>query len=469
MSKMKTIQFGTDGWRAIIADDFTVSNLSRVTVATAEYAVAEGFSKIVVGHDNRFGGPLFTRTVARILAYYQLNVVVTDRFITTPILSYSVTKHEADLGIMITASHNPSEYNGFKIKDQKGRPLGQLETEKIQNAIPNKVETSTLPYEMYVKQELVKEHNLEEDYYQYIVSKVDLQALFDANIRCVYDGMFGAGQGIFMKIIPYAIRLHCDDNPSYNGVAPEPIEKNLGLMAQIIQNTPYTHCGIANDGDGDRIGVCDNTGKYLDSQHLLLLLVYYLAHYKGEKGKVITTFSVTDKVRKLTNHFDLELVVTKIGFKYIAEHLDHKDLLVAGEESGGFALKDHILDRDGVWTGITLLNCVKETGKQLSVLLEEVEAITGKFAYKRKDIKVSKAELETILDTIQSNKVERIGKDKVIREEDLDGKKYYLSENRWVMIRPSGTEPMVRVYAHGEDDVDAKKILSQTNKALRSF
>ena len=294
----------------------------------------------------------------------------------------------------------------------------------------------------------------------------DIPAIRNSTCTIGYDAMYGAGYLIFPRILPQAKCLHCDYNPSFYGQAPEPIERNLKPFADMIKADPKMQIGIANDGDADRIGMFDGDGNFVDSHHILLLLLYYLHKYKGMTGKVVITFSVTDKMVEMAKKFGLEFEVTKIGFKYIAEIMTKEDVLVGGEESGGLAVKGHIPERDGVWIGLMILEFMAKAGKTLKELVQLVYDEIGTFAFDRDDLHITQAQKEDVLNKCHGDKYTTFGPYKITRTEKLDGFKYYLDNNTWVMIRPSGTEPVLRVYCEAPDRAIARTTLDAVRKEL---
>jgi len=278
--------------------------------------------------------------------------------------------------------------------------------------------------------------------------------------------MYGAGQNAVKKLLPRSLFLHCDWNPGMHGQAPEPIHRNLQLLSQTIKNNPKITAGLANDGDADRIGMYDEDGNFVDSHHLLLILLLYLHKYKKMDGKVVFTFSVTDKMKKLAEHFKLPYEITKIGFKYIAEIMVNEDVLVGGEESGGLAVKGHIPERDGVWMGLLVFEFMAVTGKTIKGLVQEVYDIVGSFAVDRDDLHVTESQKQAIINNCKSGFYKNFGSYKIHETEDVDGWKFRLGGDDWVMIRPSGTEPVLRVYAQGAQLTQVREILEATKATI---
>lgn len=463
---MSDIKFGTDGWRAIIADDYTVKNVIRVAEATAIFMEERAMQKVVIGYDCRFGGKMFAEATAQVMGSHQIEVIMGDHVASTPMVSLGVRKLGADLGIVITASHNPPSYNGFKLKSSYGGPSIPDDISAVEDRIPENPMKRLVSLDSMKEKGLLKYINLEDIYFDHVTASFDLDAIRKAGFGVGYDAMYGAGYLIFPRILPEATCLHCDYNPSFYGQAPEPIERNLKPFSDMIRSDPKMQIGIANDGDADRIGMFDSDGHFVDSHHILLLLLYYLHKYKGMTGKVVITFSVTDKMVQLAKKFGLEVEVTKIGFKYIAEIMTKEDVLVGGEESGGLAVKGHIPERDGVWIGLLILEFMAKTGKSLRELIQLVYDEVGTFAFDRDDLHITPEQKEGVLDKCHNDSFTKFGDLKIDRTEKLDGFKYYLSNNTWVMIRPSGTEPVLRVYCEAPDRKIARETLDKVRKEL---
>ncbi|MFM9051798.1 MAG: phosphoglucomutase/phosphomannomutase family protein, partial [Bacteroidota bacterium] len=327
---MNKIKFGTDGWRAIIAEDFTVQNVARVAEASAIWLKQRSESpSAVVGHDCRFAGRLFAETVAKVLTSNGVKVMMADGFVSTPMISLGAVKHGTDLGIILTASHNPPSYNGFKLKGSFGGPLSPADVQSIEDLIPVSPNTDYAKVDLAEMERsgLLAKVNLEDEYISHVENNFDLEAIRNSGMNLVYDAMYGAGQNVMKRLFPDFKLLHCDHNPGFNGQAPEPIHKNLKELHALMSGGGYD-CALVTDGDADRIGMYDGQGDFVDSHHIILLLIHYLYKYKGMRGKVCTAFSTTPKVEKLCNHYGLEIQTVKIGFKYICEIMLKDDVLL---------------------------------------------------------------------------------------------------------------------------------------------
>ncbi len=466
---MTKIKFGTDGWRAIIADDFTVDNVARVSVAVARW-VKERFPQdpsIVVGHDCRFAGELFAHTVTKVFLQHGIRVHLAEGFVSTPMVSLGAFRLKASLGVIITASHNPPSYNGYKLKGHFGGPLVPAEVQEIEDIIPATlgVDLAAIDLAAAKADGRVRIVDLETMYVEHVEASFDMKAIRNSGMRWGYDAMYGAGQNVVRRILPEATLLHCEYNPSFMGQAPEPIHKNLQEFSALIKKGGID-CGLATDGDADRIGLYNGKGEFIDSHHIILLLIHYLVQYKKFTGKVVVAFSATPKVKKMCEHYGLDYQVTKIGFKWISGIMITEDVLLGGEESGGIAIKGHIPERDGIWMGLTIWEFMAKSGKSLDDLIQEVYDIVGPFSYDRNDLHITEALKQQVLAACESDSYKTFGDLTVRRRETIDGYKYHFDDDQWLMIRASGTEPVLRTYAESSSLAKAHAILAACKKAI---
>lgn len=461
------IKFGTDGWRAIIAQDFTVNNVARVSKGLADWLLKDHKNPtVVVGHDCRFAGPLFAETTAKVLCAHGVKVLLAKGFISTPMISLGVLQLNAQQGVVITASHNPPSYNGYKLKGAHGGPSSPKHIAEVEALIPDEVTIPSASLQQYQEQGLLEYVNLEDMYVEYLKTKFDFDALAKSPFKLAYDAMYGAGQNVIKRLLPGAVLFHCEENPGFNGQAPEPLDKNLQEMAKAIASTPELKVGLATDGDADRIGLYDEDGSFVDAHNILLLLIHYMYKYKGMTGKVAIAFSVTDRVKKMCEIYGLPVQVTPIGFKYISEIMVNEDVLVGGEESGGIAVKGHIPERDGIYDGLVLYEFMTKSGKTLKQLCEEVYDVIGRFVYERNDLHVENTKKEGIIAKAQANGYKQFGKYTFNRIETIDGVKYHLDNGGWMMLRASGTEPVLRIYAEGNSKEETLDILEEVKKEI---
>ena len=463
------IKFGTDGWRAIIADDFTVENVARVALATSVW-VKKNFDKpsIVIGHDCRFAGELFVNTATKVFISQGVHVKMARGFISTPMISLACVQLKCSVGVVLTASHNPPEYNGYKLKSHFGGPLSPELVQEIEDIIPDtsNIDLNTISIQDSIKNGMIEIVDLETRYVDHVKTNFDLEAIQKSGLRFAYDAMYGAGQNVMRRILPETHLLHCEHNPSFYGQAPEPIEKNLKELEAFIINDGKIDCALATDGDADRIGLYNGKGVFIDSHHIILLLMHYLVKYKGMTGKVVTAFSTTPRVEKLAKHYNLDSEVVKIGFKYIAKMMVEQDVLIGGEESGGIAVKGHIPERDGIWMGLIVWEFMAKSGKTLDDLINEVYSIVGGFKFERSDLHITEELKQKIIDKCKENAYESFGTYKVEQVKTIDGFKYIFDENRWMMIRPSGTEPVLRTYAEAPTMEEVREILKMTEETI---
>jgi phosphomannomutase len=468
---MNEIKFGTDGWRAIIAEDFTVENVKRVAYATALW-LRKHYQEpsAVVGNDCRFAGKLFADTTACVLASQGIKVYRSENtFVSTPMVSLGTVKLQADAGIILTASHNPAEYNGYKIKASYGGPATPTMIDEVEALIPNTISLHLKSIEEYSKEGLINFVDLESMYCDEIEANFDMEAIRNCGMNWAYDAMYGAGQNVIRRILPNATLLHCEHNPGFDGQAPEPIHRNLTEFSDVIKlSEGEIASGLATDGDADRIGLYDENGDFVDSHHILLLLIHYMSKVKNLQGEVYTTFSCTNKIQKLCDAYGINNTITKIGFKYICDLMVNsgKPFLTGGEESGGIAIAGHIPERDGIWMGLTIWECMAKTGKSLTELIEEIYNLVGTFAFERYDLHLTEELKQAIIQKCEKRAFTHFDSYTVIKTEDVDGFKFHFDENSWVMIRPSGTEPVLRVYSEAPTSADAFAILDATKSTL---
>jgi phosphomannomutase len=464
---MYQIKFGTDGWREIIGDNFTTANVKRVALATSKWLIHSDLEKsCVVGYDCRFGGEMFAKETAIQLASNGIKVLLSSGYVSTPMISLAANRLKTGAGIILTASHNPPSYNGYKIKANYGGPAIPTEVSKIEDLILNEEVQSMKSFEELVHEGMIEYSDFETLYLDHCKQSFDMNALTLQSESLIYDAMFGAGKNIVKRLLPKSTILHGDNNPGFLGRAPEPILKNLPEIADAIAKSNQFSCGLATDGDADRIGFFDEKGNFIDSHHLILLLIEYLTTFKGYSGKVVKSFSVSDKVQKLCELKGLESITTKIGFKYICEYMVTDDVLIGAEESGGIAIKGHIPERDGVWMGLVLMEFMAKTGKTISELISDMYEKVGSFAVERYDLHLNNELKEQIIKSCKSNSYTNFGSYKIVSTEDTDGFKFRLDNGSWVMIRPSGTEPVLRVYSESDSSASAFDILDQTKKAI---
>lgn len=465
---MSKIKFGTDGWRAIIALDYTIDNLTRVTEGTISW-LKETYEdpSVMIGYDCRFHGQYFAETVANVLAHHGIRVFLSTGYASTPMVSLATEKRQCSAGLVITASHNPPTYSGFKIKGHFGGPATPDMIQAVEDKIPDASKRYANEMDRFLKEKTVQYYDMEAVYLNHIKDAFDLKKIHESGFKVGYDAMYGAGQNAMRKLFPHAELLHCEFNPSFNGTAPEPIEKNLGEFQALIREKGLEF-GLANDGDADRIGLFDENGDFVDSHHIILLLTHYLNKYKNLEGKVVYTFSCTDKIKKMCELYGLPYEVTRVGFKYICEIMLNENVLVGGEESGGIAVAGHVPERDGIYIGLMILEMMAVTGKKLTELVQEIYDVVGSFSYQRNDLHLTDPQKQAAVAMCRDRSFTAFGEYKINEIEELDGWKFRLDNEQWIMIRPSGTEPVLRVYAESSDKESVNKLLDAAVSTIRN-
>lgn len=463
------IKFGTDGWRAIIAQEFTTENVSRVAYATGIW-LKNRYEKptIVLGHDCRFAGELFMDVAAKVFLSQGIQVKMSKGFVSTPMISLAAKHFDCGIGVIITASHNPPAYNGYKLKAYFGGPLSPEHVQEVEDIIPDvcPIDYSQCSLDGAISAGQLEIVDIETLYVEHVKKSFDVAAIENSGMNLVYDAMYGSGQNVLKRVLPNIQFLHCEHNPSFYGQAPEPIAKNLKELEAFIKEKGNIHCALATDGDADRIGLYNGKGEFIDSHHIILLLIHYMVKYKKMTGKVVIAFSVTPRVEKMCKHYRLELQTTKIGFKEIASIMVSDDVLIGGEESGGIAVKGHIPERDGIWMGMIIWEFMAKSGKTLDELIEEVYEIVGDFKFERSDLHITEDLKQRIIANCKADNYKAFGKYQVSELKTIDGFKYFFDDERWVMIRPSGTEPVLRTYAEAPTLEEVRVILRATEETI---
>ncbi|MDD4658575.1 MAG: phosphoglucomutase/phosphomannomutase family protein [Eubacteriales bacterium] len=451
------IKFGTDGWRGIIAEDFTFANLRRVSAAVARYIKEEGKSEqgLVIGRDTRFLAEEFARTVAETMTAAGIKVYLTKEAMPTPVTAYSVLAKEAAGAVMLTASHNPPEHNGFKfIPDYAGPALPHI-TDRITALIP---ETAA---PVRGNQDLAEVFDPKPAYYDFLSRQVDLEKIKSSGLRVVINPMHGAGIGyleeIFAKLnLPASSQRNWRD-PLFDGQMPEPKPALLEDLRQAIL-AGQGDLGLALDGDGDRFGIIDGTGAYLQPNDVLTLLARYLVEVRGLKGTIARTVSTTTLLDRIASRSGIPIIETPVGFKYLAQAMMEQQAFLAGEESGGLSIAGHIPEKDGILACLLMAEITAHYGKPLTAVLEDIHKEYGRLYSRRLDIKCTPQTKEKVLEKLTTFAPSEIGGNRVIGAVKIDGSKFILEKGSWVLVRPSGTEALFRIYAEAETEPELEKI-----------
>ena len=472
-----SIKFGTDGWRAVIAETFTFENLRLVSQATADYfleaATPDDNLEIVIGFDTRFLSDRFAGEVARVMAANGITSHLARADAPTPSISYNIVHKKALGGVMITASHNPPRYNGFKLKAAYGGAASKQQIGVIErnlSAITDRIGANLMDFNRAVERGLIRTFDPAWPYYEHITSNlINMDIISRGQLKVVADAMYGAGRGVFREILSRTLTevhdLHSQRNPGFGGIHPEPLGKNLKELIIAVQNE-NAHFGVATDGDADRIGAVDERGNFVDPHTIMALSVRYLVEKRGLSGDIAKTISSTLMLNRLAKQYGLTLHETPVGFDRIAELMINGDILLGGEESGGISIRGHIPEGDGILMGLLLMEIVAEAGVPLSELVADLQKVAGPTCYKRDDIRlkhfVPKDEMvKQLVDSVP----ERIANETVVHVDSYDGVKYHLADDSWLLIRPSGTEPVLRVYAEASHEAATQAVI-ETGREL---
>lgn len=459
------IRFGTDGWRGLIAEDYTFGNVRRCAQGFASYLLAQGYREegIVVGYDKRFHSENFASACAEVLAANGLRVYLTDGPTPTPVISYSVVARQAVGAINITASHNPPTDNGFKVRDKNGGAIDPDGLKDIEDRIPESEEdVKRIPLKQGLEDGRIQHFDPAPAYIEQIHRLLDLQPIKEAGFSVLVDPMWGNGAGWFPRLLnggaTRVMEIHNFRNPMFPEMTrPEPIPPNVdvGLSETVARNADVL---IITDGDADRVGVGDEKGVFIDQLRVYALLAYYLLEVRGQRGPIIKTLSTTSMLNKLGALYSVPVIETGVGFKYVAPAMLKYKGLIGGEESGGYAFQGHVPERDGILAGLYILDMMVKLKKKPSELLELLFQKIGPHYYGRIDTSFSGDSAERQKMILDANPA-TIGGLKVTGLNTLDGYKFELGEDGWLLIRFSGTEPIIRVYTETTSKGRVKAIL----------
>lgn len=462
-----SIHFGTDGWRAVIGEEFTFENVRLVAQAIAEYLLdnrAAADAPIVIGFDTRFLSDRFAIAVSEVLAGNGLRVILSRADCPTPVVSYAVRGCNAQAGLMITASHNPPRYSGIKLKNASGASASESETKRVEEKLRVVGTPQVQKYDDALKHGLITRMNFFPVYLKHIQELVSLQTIGEGQWRVVTDPMYGAGRGYLRSILTAAgcevLEIRGEMNPGFGGIHPEPIEKYLfALMAAVRDH--HSDIGLATDGDADRIGAVDAGGVFIDPHFIFALTLRYLLQVRGMRGAVVKTISTTQMINLLAAKYDLPLYETPVGFNHIADLMQEHDVLMGGEESGGITIRGHMPMGDGILMGLLLMEMMSHYGKALAELVADLRAELGAFYYARRDLRTEPFSKKELVARLKNDAPSEMAGLKVVSINDRDGVKYLFEDSSWLLIRPSGTEPVLRVYAEARSPELVEQLLTQ--------
>ena len=461
------IKFGTDGWRAVIADDFTFANVRFCAQGAADYLKQKGLDGrgVYIGYDHRFASEDFAAAAAEVIAANGIKVFLSPKAIPTPFVSFGVINKQTGGGIAITASHNPAKWNGFKFREETGASVSSetaLEVEKHIDHAFNADKVNTIPLAQALKEKSVEYFDLTPDYFASIANLIDLNRLQNAGLKITVDSMYGVGAGYFKTLLSggttQVTEINNERNPSFPGINPEPIAVNLQKLLSLVRQQQAS-VGLATDGDADRIGIIDEKGQFLTQLQVFALLCLYLLEVRGERGALVKTITSTSMLDRLGELYKVPVYETPVGFKYVAPVMIAKNALIGGEESGGYGFRGHIPERDAIPAGLYFLDFMVKTGKTPSQLLSYLYSKVGEHYYDRIDLHFPEEKRMAIIKRVRDGAPKSIENVKVARLDTQDGFRFILADNSWLLIRFSGTEPILRIYAETNDTERVKKML----------
>lgn len=463
------IHFGTDGWRAVIGEEFTFDNVRLVAQAIAEYIVETGpapDAPVVIGFDTRFLSDRFAIAVAEVLAGNDLRVILSRADCPTPVVSYAVRASDACAGVMITASHNAPRYSGIKLKSPDGASSPTRATKRVEENLraPRHRTPQIRAYQDGLKAGVIARTNFFPLYFKHIQTLTDMQTIGKEQWRVVVDPMYGAGRGYLRSILTAAgcevLEIRSEMNPGFGGIHPEPIEKYLSALIASVRDH-HSDIGLATDGDADRIGAVDGTGIFIDPHFIFALTLRYLLEVRKMRGAVVKTISTTQMINLLAARYDLPLYETPVGFNHIADLMQEHDVLMGGEESGGITMRGHVPMGDGILMGLLLMEMMSHYGRGLGDLVADMRAELGAFYYARRDLRTQPFSKTELVQRLKENAPAMMAGLSLVSINDRDGVKYLFDDSSWLLIRPSGTEPVLRVYSEARSPELVQELLTE--------
>lgn len=473
------IKSSSDGWRGIIADSFTFESLRQFCHAASTHflnATAQN-PIILVGYDRRFMAKAFAETAATVLASNGIKVLLSDDFVPTPALSWNVKAMQATGGLLITASHNPPEYCGVKLRENFGGPPLPRTVKSIEALLDQQAKTKRkgglLSLDTALKQGKIEYFNFKIPYLNQLERVLDFNTIAKANLRVFVDTMHGAGAGYISSVLRKCDctvhELRADENPSFNGASPDPVQENISTLMHTIK-----HCkeggillGLAQDGDADRIAAVDEYGNYFDTNKIFSSLLWHFYKNIGVKGNAVKTVSTTEMANKIADRFGNRCYETPVGFKHICQRiLENKDILLGGEESGGIGISRHLPDKDGIITGLYLAEIIARMGQGLYEIMAEINNSVGYYFHGKRSLPLLGTP-DAAMARLQQRRRHSICDLEIVRTETLDGVKYWLEDDSWLLIRAGTTEPMLRVYAESHDEERTQLLLEEGARMAR--
>ena len=465
------LRFGTDGWRAVIAEEFTFQNVRYCAQGVADYHMKQGIANepVIVGYDTRFLSAEFADAVVEVLAGNGIPVVRCTAPAPTPVVGYNLVHYKAAGGVMITASHNPANWNGFKYRGRSGgspSPEVLLDLEAEIQRVQEAGEVRTLSLDAARDAGLVTDIDPAPEYIAHVGRLVDLDALRSVGCHVAVDAMHGAGAGYLTALLSggatTVTEVRGDINPAFPGMHnPEPIDRNLGPLREAVRSAGAL-VGVAMDGDADRVGAIDGSGEYITALQVFTLLTYYLLEVRGHRGPLVKSLTTSNMVSRLGERYGVPVHETSVGFKYIAPLMLETDALIGGEESGGFGFRGHIPERDGVLSALFLLDLVAQKGMTLSAVIEEIYGLVGPHHYDRLDVAFDASNRAAVEGRLHDATPRELAGNSVVAVDTADGIRYRMQGGEWAVVRFSGTEPLLRIYAEAPSTARVQELLAAT-------
>jgi len=461
------IKFGTDGWREIIADEYTFENVRFCAAGTAEYVKRAGLTErgLVIGYDTRFASAEFAAAAAEVVAAAGIRVHLCDSPAPTPVIGYSVLTRKAAGSIVITSSHNPADYNGFKVRTADAASASPKVLAEIESLIADVYggDVSRLSLEEAKAKGLVQTFDPKPGYQEHLGELIDFNSLRGAGLKVVADPMFGAGMGYLREVLSggktKVHEIRGEINPAFPGMHnPEPIPRNLEVTVAAVKEFG-ADVALCTDGDADRVGLIDHTGRFVNQLETYALLAYYLLEVRGQRGPMVKSVTTTSMVWRLGELYGVPVIETPVGFKYLGPKMQEADAIIAGEESGGFAFRGHLPERDGILSALYILDLMARRKKKLPQLIEELFAKVGPHYYDRIDITMTPAERDRVAELLPSLAPEAIAGLHVESLDRTDGLRFMLADGAWGLIRLSGTEPLMRIYCEVREKAQVQPVL----------
>jgi phosphomannomutase len=478
---MSQIKFGTDGWRAVIAEDFTFANVVRVAQAAADYWKSESLNpkseifnhglKVIVGYDRRFLSDRFAQTTAEVFAANDFKVILTPEPTPTPAISFAVKNLDAIGGVMLTASHNPPIFNGFKLKSWYGGSSSPEECKAVESFLDTHPVRS-IKLDEAIKAGKVNVRDLRAAHYAALKKLVDFKLIAKSKLRFAHDALFGVGAGCFEELLKgttcKVTTLNAKHDPLFGGINPEPILQNYGPTQKYLAKHPHDIC-LVTDGDADRVGGMDGRGGYLTTHQIICLLLHHFYSNRKQTGRVVKALTTTSMVDKMCAAYGLPLVETGVGFKYICAEMLKGGVLIGAEESGGIGFPGHIPERDGIAAGLMLLELLAVERVSVNKIWAKLEKQFGPHQYGRIDTHFPLEKRAALMEFLQENPPDKLLRSPLADLKAFDGVKYVAQDSSWLMLRGSGTEPVLRIYAEAKTAADAQKLLDLGIKLTRAI